>query len=444
MTRAIASLLLLCAACGDQQVNLGGNYVLSALIPPIENKDIDILFVVDNSPSMYANLVQVADKAKEALFDVIDAAVDDAPNLHVGAITSNMGTMGVVTDPNCIAGDDGRLVIGDPDVADDCAQIVGDFISDVEGVTNYTGTLEEAFGCLVQVGAGGCGFEHHLAALERSLVNPLNDGFLRPEAILVAIVLADEDDCSAYNADFFGPESPALGHLDSYRCFRHGMVCNEPLDVPGDKTGCVPDDASAYIKPLGPIADALVTAKGGDATKVLVATIAGPPEPIAVGEYMPTGQTEPWLDLAETCVSTVPMGGIADPAIRLQTFLDYFPGRSWFESICDPVEMSLRNTGNMVGDIAGRRPCLRGDLRDVDADTAGLQPSCRVFLVDSPSTPAEVRTEVVACDGETTTACFTITADAATCEHANGLRVDISGSTPTQHLLVECLEPEAP
>jgi hypothetical protein len=321
----------------------------------------------------------------------------------------------------------------------------GNFISDVEGVTNYTGTLEDAFACLVQVGPDGCGFEHHLAALERSLVNPVNAGFLRPEAVLVAIILADEDDCSAYNPDFFGPPTQELGPLDSYRCFQHGILCDEDLDVPGDKTNCVPNDASAYLEPLAPIADALVAAKGGDATKVMVATIAGPPEPVAVGERTPTGQTMPRLDLVESCLSIVPMEeGTADPAIRLHSFLDYFPGRSWFESICDPVEMSLRNMGNAIGDLVGRRPCLGGNLRDVDTDAIGLQPSCRVFLVDGPSTPAELRTEVAACDRDTTTGCFTISADAQTCGHLTGLRVDIAGTTPTQHLLVECLEPSAP
>jgi hypothetical protein len=453
-TTLLALGLVLAAGCSDQQVNLGGNYVASALIPPIENPDVDILFVIDNSVSMADNQQQLAGKAKEALFDVIDAALNGMPNLHIGVITSDMGTLNVSTgDSACSDSDGGALVVGDPQFTGNCPQIDGNFISDVDAgdgtrATNYTGTFEDAFACLAVVGDTGCGFEQHLASTQASLANPLNVGFLRPEALLVVIILADEDDCSVDNPDFFGPATQALGPLDSYRCFQHAITCDEPLDTTGPKTNCQPMASSAYAIEPEVVAASLVAVKGGDPTKVMVAVIAGDTEPVVVTERTPAGQTQARLDLVESCTAVMDPAdpyatGSADPAIRLHGFLDHFPNRSWSESICSPVDPVLRRTGNAIGDVAGRRPCLRGTLRDLDPEVAGLQPSCRVFLVDAPYTPAEVRTEVAACDDDTTASCFVVTEDAATCGHALGLRVDLIGSAPdpTRHLLVECLAP---
>ena len=70
---------------------------------------------------------------------------------------------------------------------------------------------------LAQIGATGCGFEQHLLAMRRALENnPANAGFLRDNAFLAVIFIADEDDCTFAKSAMLGPESDlaAPGLLD--------------------------------------------------------------------------------------------------------------------------------------------------------------------------------------------------------------------------------------
>ena len=58
--------------------------------------------------------------------------------------------------------------------------------------------MPTAFGCIAAVGSAGCGFEAPLEAVYRVLTTPaINPGFLRDDALLVVILMTDEDDCSA-------------------------------------------------------------------------------------------------------------------------------------------------------------------------------------------------------------------------------------------------------
>ena len=43
------------------------------------------------------------------------------------------------------------------------------YISDIGGVANYTGNLEDVFTCIAALGETGCGFEHQFAAITRAL-----------------------------------------------------------------------------------------------------------------------------------------------------------------------------------------------------------------------------------------------------------------------------------
>lgn len=444
MTKKLALLLTVAlAACGDQAVNLGGNYQVSAFVPPIANPNIDLLFVVDNSGSIIDNQMALAAHAKAALFDVIDAAISQ-PNLHVGVITPDMDTA-ATGDVYCDdGGDRGRLQIGA------CAGIDGNYLIDVDDgaggrITNYTGTIDEAFGCIAQVGDHGCGFEQPLAATVASLTEPSNAGFLRDEAMLVVVILTDEDDCSAAPG-LFDPSDLTHGPMDSYRCFHAGVQCAEDLDTDGVKTECGPSD-DPIMDSLTSMRDSLVLAKGGDPTKVMVAAIAGTDEPTEVVHRIPGGGSEPRLDLAPSCIdNTDPSSpGSADPAHRLTGFLDLFPGLSWRESICDPIDPALARTANVVGDVAAQRPCLRGEFKDVDPDTAGTQPSCRAFYVTGAYTPAEQRTELHECRGHEGN-CFQIIPDTAACSHwPGGFSIGLVATQPAanQDLIVECLQPDA-
>ena len=439
------ALLLAAAACSEKpQINLGGNYAVALSMPPIPNHDIDVLFVVDNSGSMQDNQEALAARAQDALFDVIDNAVGGTPDLHVGVITTNVG-VGGANIPGCTGdGDDGRLQNTNPHVGS-CAALTDHYLVDVAApdgtrTTNYSGALDAAFGCLVQVGTDGCGFEQPLASLERAISGsvPENAGFLRPGALLVVVILTDEDDCSASDpVTLFDPNDlVTLGPLESFRCTAQSLTCDQDVAEPGEKTNCVARDDSPYIMPLQHTVDALVAAKGGDASQVMVAAIAAPIEPVQV-----IIDDNHHASLGASCSDA--NQDSAAPAVRLEQLLHSFPGRSWFESICGDVAPALRHTANLVGDVAARRPCLRGSLLDTDATTAGVQPSCRAFAVAKPFTAEEVSSELPACAGERGDApCFRLSADTATCgdDGALGLRADaVNASLDGKSLVVHCL-----
>jgi hypothetical protein len=161
------------------------------------------------------------------------------PNLHVGVVSSNVRVGGFIITGCDGEGDDGILQ-NEPRAA--CTAPNGFFIEDVlapDGQTrikNYTGTLEETFSCIAELGTDGCGFEQHLESVKRALdsaATPQNQGFLRPDAALLIIIVADEDDCSASNPMVFDPMdmtlSSPLGPLTSFRCTEFGVRCAQGL-----------------------------------------------------------------------------------------------------------------------------------------------------------------------------------------------------------------------
>lgn len=431
-------------ACGDREdVDLGGDFAIVVSVPPLERRAIDVLFVIDDSGSVADDSEQIAAKAQEALFDVIEASIGGAPDLHIGIVTSSMTIEGEVDGCGPDVGN-GRLTTTPRQP--DCVPPTGSFIVDVaaEGggrTTNYAGTLSETLACLLPPGTEGCGFEQPLAAAMRAVSGtvPENDGFLRPEALLVVIFLADEDDCTSIDPALYDPSAtfdPALGPPTSYRCFQHMIACDQPLDVPGSKSGCHPAATSAYALPLGDAADALIAAKGGDASLVFVATIAGATASVSV-----TTDLNDRLQLESSCGTET---SSADPAIRLHGFLDRFPARSWSESLCtDDLGPTLRRTAEYVGDVASRRGCLRGGVIDYDPAAAGIQPRCRVYASTAVTREAGESRALPSCetdDGDG--ACSRIVADGAACVQTGlGLRVevdprgeDLGGS----HIIAEC------
>src|SRR5690606_31532765 len=115
---------------------------------------------------------------------------------------------------------------------------------------NFSGTLDDQFSCMADLGVLGCGFEQHLASMKAALEgNPNNAGFLREDAYLAVIFIADEDDCSSKEGTdgaVFAPDTTEdpfqseLGFFDSFRCWEFGVVCND--DNPGPRDMPAPVD----------------------------------------------------------------------------------------------------------------------------------------------------------------------------------------------------------
>jgi len=147
--------------------------------------DVDILWVVDNSPSMAQEQLEVGLRFAEFIGHLEDTNID----FHIGVVTTD------VDDENDKAGH----LLGDPIVID----------SSIED-------FEMVFNDRVQVGVDGSDMERGLEAAYMALTEPMisdaNDGFLRNDAVLSIIFVSDENDCSDRGA--FPEEATGMACYD--------------------------------------------------------------------------------------------------------------------------------------------------------------------------------------------------------------------------------------
>ena len=429
------------AGCSDEaEAPLGEqSYKVVAHLLPAPNPNIDVLFVIDNSGSMYDEQESLAQWANEYLFGVLALEVGDLPNLHIGVISSDIGAGPTVA--ACEGDGDDGLLQNEPRV-EGCVGPTDRYIRDVANPDgsrdrNFDGELAETFGCIAQLGDSGCGFEQPLEAMRRALdgSNPANEGFLREDALLAVVFVTDEDDCSAVDPRLFAVDQsdPALGPLTSFRCFEHGVTCAEDDPrTPGIKTECTAT-SSDYMAGVEEYVTFLQGLKAHPAM-VTVAGIFGDTEPVKVELQPETG----YPMLTASCVGTV-NGGQASPAIRLSSVLDGFPGRSQHASICsDDMAGPLESVASVVGGTAARSPCLLGDLVDTEPDRGGVQPACRVYYATDPGITAEDGIEVARCDGGTGSDCYRVVQNAQTCSHTASQLAIEAPEANGKHLVVEC------
>ncbi|HWU87300.1 MAG TPA: hypothetical protein VN253_08495 [Kofleriaceae bacterium] len=432
---ALLPLPLALAACNSSTIVVGELEEITSM-KAILNRNLDVLFVVDDSPSMFDKQRSLA-QSFPRMIEILQHLDGGMPDLHIGVITSDMGTLGsssplpapAIGQPGnggCAdSGHDGRLQASSPALADA-------YISDVAGpdgtrIRNYTGELTQVFSQIASVGQGGCGFEQHLAALRRAVTQPANDGFLRDDANLAVVIIADEDDCSVLDPALFGPDSAELGPLMSFRCTQFGVVCDPDDLTPGAKAHCAPRARSSLIEDVEPFVEALLAVKP-DPRMVMVAAIVGDPEPVALELRPSPGGGSLQTALAHSCQfdgSTGPE--VADPAVRIKAFLDAFPGRSQLTSICSadlvaPLETIGATAKKLVGD-----PCLDSARLADSSPDPGLQPACEVQ--DVRDSAPDASRELPACTPGAAD-CFEIAADEAACPTAPGhLRVRFRRAT---------------
>jgi hypothetical protein len=188
------------------------------------DRRVDILFLVDNSPSMDPKQRALADNFPK-MIEQLDSLPDGRPDLHIGVVSSDIGAGGTPIGGNCnvVLGDRGLLwgnvptdtsyytsgIIQDcydkapvratiapgscwalaqnPPITDGCGLNQGArWIEDIQPAfgqiqrqVNYSGgpnALPNVFSCLAKgVGVAGCGYEHQLQAL-RVALNPQQIG----------------------------------------------------------------------------------------------------------------------------------------------------------------------------------------------------------------------------------------------------------------------------
>jgi hypothetical protein len=412
-----------------------GTHVETIEVGTVAESDVDILFVIDSSGSMTEEHAALRNDFG-SLIARLDDLPDGMPNVHIGVVSSDLGTAPFNVDGNCRAdGGDQGLLQGAA-----CAALGGNrFLSDIrdpDGTRrrNYTGDLATAFGCMADVGSSGCGFEQHLEAMRVALSPGTNPDFLRPEAALAVIVIADEDDCSTSDPGLYDENASALGPLTDFRCHSQGIICDADPDpaAPGVKTGCRPDPDSRYLEPLETYVDFLIGLKSGHVNperKVVVAGIIGDPDRVEIGRD----------SLDRPAVSaTCPAGGLgaSEPGIRLDAFLSRFAQSSVSTLCASDLDSALSEIGEVIGGFEGRM-CLRSRVADRNPDLADVQAECSVTQVVGG---AELPVPICG-GGNVGRPCWSIVSDAECVGTSQRLAIDRGGAPPPEDgtIRVQCV-----
>jgi hypothetical protein len=391
------------------------------VIPVDLNRDIDLLFVIDNSGSMDEEQQSLTANFQRFI-SVLENIEGGLPNVHIGVISTDTGA-GQNPGTGCSPqGDNGQLrVNGTGPATATCGVDASRFIVDIENENggrqqNYdpASSLAETFSCVATLGITGCGFEQPLESMKRALSNnPQNTGFLRENAFLAVIFVTDEDDCSVSDTRMFDTSqndiNAPLGPLSSFRCFEFGVQCEpDEARTPGPRQNCVPRDDSQYMTRVSEYVDFLKTVKS-DPNQLIVAGIIGNPSPTVVGIDTNNNNIP---KLAPSCTSA---SGEAAPSTRLKYFLDQFPQRNTVTTICNEnLEDALIVIAELLKKVIGN-PCLEGNI-DTRPDVAGVQYDCQVSDVRFPNQDNQEEYVLPNCDSPGATApCWTIQENTAQC-----------------------------
>ena len=294
------------------------------------------------------------------------------PDVHIAVVSTSLGAGTYANVPGCGPNTLGNLN-GEFQHHATCTQLNAgaSFISatrDATGarVDNFVGDINDLFSCMANLGDRGCGFEHPFEAarlaLQRAVtVGDVNSGFLRPDAYLAVVMLANEDDCSVpADSRLFDPLqqslSDPLGGSRSYRCNEFGHLCyGQPLPHVPPQSSPVPffDCVSNENGPLVPVTgftEFPVQPEAWTSGENLRGAIAGPPTPYvieAVSSQLPNGATELQPAVQHSCTSSTG-SEYADPAVRIRQATSAFGPNSLFVSICaddfGPVMTTMAQT----------------------------------------------------------------------------------------------------
>ncbi|HEX7480671.1 MAG TPA: hypothetical protein VF331_22920 [Polyangiales bacterium] len=260
---------------GESQPAADGGSDGTGTLPSGTSDKIDMLFIVDNSPSMREEQAALRDE-----FPALMAALTTgmrggkryaaaAKDLHIGVVSVNMGIIGIQGIGGCSGvtgvgpsgfGDDGLLLhqpSPDPAVTG-CKASYPTYLSYVAGQSSPAAVATD-FACVATLGSNGCGFEQQMEsglkalwpkldidALTGLLHNPNritfltdsahpdgkfghgdveNQGFLREDSLLVVVLATDEEDCSSATTVHFTPQQylqptdPLYNQDLNLRCF---------------------------------------------------------------------------------------------------------------------------------------------------------------------------------------------------------------------------------
>lgn len=333
---------------------------------------LDLLFMVDDSGSMreeQAALVREMPRLIDVLTsgDLDGDGTQDFPavrDLHIGVVSSDMGTPGITSIVGCNASDEGALQNTPALGVSGCAASYPRFLSyDASQVDPDQAATD--FACIATLGTGGCGYEQQLESMLRAVTpsasdrrflgdpptgpallgqaDAVNAGFQRSDSLFAFVVVTDEDDCSAREPRLFTPQ----GELDPA----------DPLFLQDLNLRCYFNPANLF--PVERYAAGLQEIRPPGSNLVLFAAIVGvPPELVdeearsgvdfadadqrdayyqgildhdAMQQVIDPGTISPTRNLRPSCTSE---GGLAYPPRRIVEVAKRFGANAIVQSIC--------------------------------------------------------------------------------------------------------------
>jgi hypothetical protein len=400
-----------------------------------EQRDVDILFVIDNSSSMAAEQANLA--ANFSAFIRVLESADVRANYRIGVTTTDNGH------PCCAdtTPEGGNLVLSS------CKSRLDDFVIDgldvrdlacndicsldaaeleiqptttdrdpepaprpwlerIDGVKNLPiGTdMADAFACFAPQGIDGCGWESQLESMYLALARAREPtepsyGFLRPHAMLAVVIVTDEVDCS-YDKDWaaiFSADGnrkfwsdPEAEFPTSAVCWNAGVQC---VGDPGHYDDCYPVDLDIEGNPAGPEQAVLhpiaryrdrlqqieADKKAWNPEAEVMLALIGGVGPDGSLVYAEAGDPEfqDQYGIGPGC--TGPSGESALPPVRIRALVDEVsPGN--LHSICAPDYTGALEA--IADEIRSRfsPACYYGCVADSDPNTAILEPDCAVEM----------------------------------------------------------------
>jgi hypothetical protein len=429
-----------------QQVGSEGRSVAAGA-----NRQLDLLFVIDNSNSMKEEQDSLARNFGNFI-NVLRTLPGGLPDLHLAVVTSDLGNNGATqTIQNCVgSGQNGDFQTGG-------VQFTGGvrFLSDQRDpnqpatgtarIKNYAADLADTFATMANVGVSGCGFEQHLGATRRALIgNQLNNGFLRKNALLAIVYIADEDDCSAANPSLFG-NGAELGKLDNFRCTDQGVSCGpgagQNLRIPGVYNDCRPRENTPHMLNVERLVADIRGLKAFPDDQILVAGIFGPTTPFAIGKRGEDADLTPSCEYAkpncvvgpnETCKQT------AKPSIRLSAFVEKFPLHRESTICKEDLSESLQDLAKIVK-VGLSKQCFKSKL--------STPISCVVTDILNPGDTDQASDLLPQCDAtQTVKPCWRIEDNTTECPISDGFsgkRIVVErGNAPAVENIVTTFECE--
>jgi len=400
----VVPVLAACAARSLERPELVPEPTETGKGPVILNRNVDLLFLVDDSSSM-----RLSQESLLRNFPVLMSALENMPgglpNIHIAVVSSDMGA-GDGSVPGCDA-TGGKNGIFQYTARGGCTATGLDpgatFISNIAGVKNYAGSLPDVFTCIAALGQDGCGFEHQFAAITRALgadgqAAPLeNQGFLRPDAYLAIVMITNEDDCSVpagvpmFDTSANLTLASVLGPPSNFRCNEFGHLCDGAapgrLAPGGDVSAtqaynnCVSAEGSGYLLTVADTAARIRALKPDPDSQIIVAGISGPETPYGVHWKTPSvNDAGPWPEISHAC--TAADGSFADPSIRTSQLVREFGANGLLLPICanDFAPALSLIAGKIIDRLS--KPCIAGTVAKRPGTTVD---DCAVLSTSAPT-----------------------------------------------------------